>query len=131
MLIWRRPLLLTGAFDDEQVGLDADWRPDMDVFELPQEYLLRLSLPGARPEDVEVTVVGRTMTVSGVRQPPVPDGAAVHLIESSWGRFGRRVRLPASSDISGIRTEMSDGQLVVRVPKAPPASLRVTIRAGR
>ena len=33
MLIWRRPLRLTGPFEDEQIGLDVDWRPDLDVFE--------------------------------------------------------------------------------------------------
>src|SRR2546423_12999483 len=126
MLIWRRPLL-SGSFEDEQIGLEVDWRPDLDVFELPQEFLLRLSLPGVRPEDVDVTVVGRTMTVSGVRQFPIPDGAVAHLIESPRGRFERRVRLPANADLSGIRTEMADGQLLVRVAKAPPRSLTVTI----
>jgi HSP20 family molecular chaperone IbpA len=84
-----------------------------------------------RPEDVEVTVTGRTMAVSGVRHLLVPDGAVVHLLESTRGHFERRVRLPANSDLSRIRTEMADGQLLVGVPKAPPQSLRVTIRAGR
>jgi HSP20 family protein len=131
MLIWRRPPLLTGSFEDDRVGLDVGWRPDLDVFELPTEFLLFLSLPGVRPEDVDVTVSGRTMTVSGSRQPPIPENAVAHLIESTRGRFERRVRLPASSDISRIRTEMADGQLLVRLPKAPPQSLKVTIRTGR
>jgi HSP20 family protein len=131
VLIWRRPPLLTGSFEDERAGLEVDWRPDLDVFELPVEFLLFLSLPGVRPEDVDVTVVGQTMTVSGVRQPRIPENAVAHLIESTRGRFERRVRLPPNSDISRIRTEMADGQLLVRLPKAPPQTRRVTIRAGR
>ena len=33
--------------------------------------------------------------------------------------------------LSGIRTQMAEGQLVVRVPKVPPRSMRVAIRTGR
>jgi HSP20 family protein len=131
MLIWRRAPLLTGSFEDEQIGAEVDWRPDLDVFELPDEFRLCVSLPGVRPEDVEVTVVGRRMTVAGVRRSPFPDGAVAHLIESARGRFERRVRLSANSDISSIRTEMADGQLLVRIPKAPSRSLTVTVRTGR
>lgn len=126
MLIWRRSLLASGTFEEEQTGLEVTWRPDMDVFELPDEYLLSLSLPGVAARDVDVTLNGSTMVVSGERKLPVPAGAVAHLIESSPGRFERRVRLPANADVGNLRMQMSDGQLRLRVPKAAPRSVRVS-----
>ena len=131
MLIWRRPPLLSGSFEEPETSLDVDWQPDMDVFELAGEFLFCLSLPGVRPRDVDVTVVGRTMVVSGVRRPVAQDGAVAHLIESPRGRFGRRIRPPAESRVGGIRTEMADGQLLVRLPKAAPRPMKITVRTGR
>jgi HSP20 family protein len=131
MLIWRRPPLLTGAFDDPQGALEADWQPDLDVFELAHEFVLCLSLPGVRPREVDVSVVGRVMVVSGVRRPVVPEGAIAHLIEAPRGSFGRRIRLPAESRGTGIRTEMADGQLLIRVPKIAPRSMKISVRTGR
>src|SRR2546427_54485 len=57
MLIWRRPPLLSGLFEDTDSDLDLDWRPDLDVFELADEFLLSVSLPGVHARDVEIIVV--------------------------------------------------------------------------
>jgi HSP20 family protein len=117
MLIWRRSPLSSGSFEEEQTGLELTWRPEMDVFELRDEYLLSLSLPGVRAEDVEVTVTGGTLLISGERRLAVQDGAVAHLIESSAGRFKRPVRLPPNADIERISSELVDGQLKIHVPK--------------
>ncbi len=117
MLIWRRSILPRGAFEEQSTGLELTWRPDLDVFELTDEYLLCLSLPGVRADDVDVTSMGRTLVVSGERSQAIPDGAVVHLIESSKGRFARQIRLPADADVDRIRVEIGDGELKVHVPK--------------
>jgi HSP20 family protein len=131
MLIWRRPPLLSGAFDDPQAALEADWQPDLDVFEVAHEFVLCLSLPGVRRRDVDITVVGRVMVVSGVRRPVIPDGAIAHLIEAPRGTFARRIRLPADSRVTGIRTQKADGQLLFRVPKIAPRAMKISVRTGR
>ena len=131
MLIWGRSPLLRAYFEEERSGPEVDWRPDLDVFELPQEFVFSLSLPGLRSEDVDVTVLGGTMTISGERKVSVPEHAVAHLIESPRGSFMRRVQLPANSEMSGIRLQMGDGQLLVHVPKAPPRSVRVPITRVR
>jgi HSP20 family protein len=120
LLILHRSPLPIGPFEEERTGLELTWRPDMDVFELPAEFLLRVALPGVRPDDVAATVAGKTLVISGERRLAFPEGAIAHLIELTGGRFERRVRLPDSADASGIRMEMADGQLLVRVPKAEP-----------
>jgi len=127
MLIWGRSPLLSAYFEEERSGPEVDWRPDLDVFELPQEFVFSMSLPGVDSGDVDVSVLGGTMTVSGQRKVGVPEHAVAHVIESPRGRFMRRLRLPANSEVSGIRLQMADGQLLIHVPKAPPRSVRVPV----
>lgn len=130
MLVWRRSLLPSGSFEEEHTGLEVSWRPEMDVFELPDQFLLSLSLPGVRTEDVDVTVVGHRLVVSGERTLAIPDGAVTHLIESNTGRFERRVRLPANADVARMAIEMSDGVLWVHVPKMEPRSVKISVPEG-
>lgn len=131
MLIWGRSPVLSAYFEEERSGPEIDWRPDLDVFELPQEFVFSLSLPGVDSGDLDVAVLGGTMTVSGERKVGVPEHAVAHLIESPRGRFLRRLRLPANSEVSGIRLQMADGQLLIHVPKAPPRSVRVPVTRVR
>ncbi len=126
-LIWRRSILASGSFGHEETGLEVTWRPEMDVFELPGEYYLWLSLPGIGPEDVEVTLTGKTLTVSGHRTIPVPEGAIAHLIESRVGRFERKIRVPADADVQDVRTEVVHGRLLVKLRKALLRTVRVSI----
>jgi HSP20 family protein len=131
MLIWRRSQLPRGSFEEEHAGLEVAWEPEMDVFELPDEFLLMLCLPGVRAEDLEMALVGRTLVVSGERKLRIPEVAVAHLIESNTGRFERRIRLPANVDAGSLRTEMVDGQLHVSLRKQSPArTVRVSVQAG-
>jgi HSP20 family protein len=131
MLVRRWPPLPANAFEADPAGTDVDWRPDMDVFELPEEFLVILSLPGVRVQDVDVTVFRKIMTIAGTRRPAIPPGAIAHLIESTRGRFERRIRLPAATDVAGIQTTLADGELQVRVRKAAPQTRRIAIASDR
>jgi HSP20 family protein len=131
VLIWHRLPLRSGLFDEEPHAVQVHWQPDLDIFELPDRFLLAFALPGVGAADVEVTVLGRTLVVSGERRLDIPRGALAHRIESSRGRFERSVRLPAGSDLSGIRTEIAEGQLLISIHRTDPESpRRVPIRTG-
>lgn len=128
MLMWRRQPLQAGLFADEPSPRhDVDWTPDLDIFEGPNEFLLVLSVPGVGPEDLDVSVQGRTVTISGRRTLSLPPKVAAHLLESPRGRFERRIRFPANCDMEGIGTTLRDGQLVIRVPKATSVAVRVPV----
>ena len=117
MLILHRTLFPCGSFEEDQTGVEIRWRPELDVFELPGEYLLSVSLPGVTRKDAEGTVTGSTVVVSVTRRAPLSQPARAHLLESRRGRFERRVRLPANAAPSGIQVEMEEGEMVIRVPK--------------
>ncbi len=129
MLIWKRQPVQAGGFTDEVTGPEVEWQPALDIYETTDEYLLVLSVPGVRPDDVEAVVAGGTLVVSGRRALPLPVDAAAHLIEAPRGYFERRIRLPGSSDLTALRTELEYGELVIHVPKAKQPPIRIRVRA--
>ena len=119
MLMWRRQPLRAGNFADETgPSLDADWSPALDILESAEEFLLVLSVPGVRPDDLELAVSGRIVTVAGHRDIHLTEGFTAHLLESPQGRFLRRIRFPLNRDMEAIGTNLRDGQLVIRVSKS-------------
>jgi len=44
----------------------VEWaQPSLDVYQTPKEVIVKASLPGVKPEDVEVTIAGDTLTIKG------------------------------------------------------------------
>ncbi|TMC12024.1 MAG: Hsp20/alpha crystallin family protein [Chloroflexi bacterium] len=116
-----------GSFEDEPVGPDVEWQPALDIYEATDSFLLVFALPGVRPQDVEAMLVSRSFVVTGTRHVPLPAGVRAHLIESARGYFERRVRLPGNADLTGLRTELTNGQLLVEIPKRRTGTVRVRV----
>lgn len=95
----------------------AVWEPPVDVFEDEHEVMVIIALPGVAPDAVEISVEGGVL---GVRaQGPVPfttSRAAVHQLEIPYGRFERRVALPAGAFANASR-EARNGLVIVRLRK--------------
>lgn len=98
------------------------WCPALDVEDTADAVLLHAELPGVGAEDVEVSVDGRTLLIRGDRAF-YPDRAqeGFRRIERAFGRFDRRVRLPADADVDQIDAAFEHGVLTVTVPKLAAA----------
>jgi HSP20 family protein len=118
-----------GSFADEPVGPNVEWQPALDVYESADSFLLVFALPGVRADDVEAMVEDRSFVVTGTRHVPLPEGVRAHLIESARGYFERRIRLPGNVDLTGLRTELTNGQLLVQAPKRRTGPIRVRVTA--
>ncbi len=93
------------------------WEPPVDVFEDRNEIVIVVALPGVTPERTEVTVESRTLVIRAesrilFRTP----GCEIRRLEIPYGRFERRIALPAVQTESG-RREWSDGCLVLSFRK--------------
>jgi HSP20 family protein len=80
-------------------------------------YRVLIELPGFEREETDVSVVGRTLTVSGKRarfEPPA--GGRMLRSERPWGDFALNVRLPSDVDAVAVVAQMRDGVLDVRLP---------------
>jgi len=118
---------LAGAFFNENRETeDENFKPEADVFDTETAYVVHLSLPGAKKEDVGCSwdPEKSELTVSGVVYRPGDEEflQTLALDERKVGAFERKVRLgsranPAQVDIDGITAKLEDGILRVEVPK--------------
>ena len=90
----------------------ANWEPPIDMFESEQGLTVIAALPGVDPADLSVSLEPGLLTVAGVRrQPASAHGAAIRRLEIPYGRFERRVRLPAARRWEVERSSLENGCL--------------------
>lgn len=100
---------------------DLGLKPDFPRSELKIDddaFRALVELPGMRREDIDVSVTGRALRISGNRprfEPP--SGGRVIRSERPTGRFDLNVHLPAEIDTLGVTARMREGVLEVRLPK--------------
>ncbi|KAI1213935.1 HSP20-like chaperone [Annulohypoxylon truncatum] len=100
--------------------------PPVDVFNTDKAYILHVSLPGAKKEDVGVSWDGEKVNIAGVVHRP-GDEEFISCLTSSErkvGMFERSIKLPPPGsnekeevDGIGITAKMENGILIVTVPK--------------
>lgn len=72
------------------------WQPPVDVLESERELTIMTALPGVEPAEIKVALEGDQLVVTGVRRlPAAARGMAIHRLEIPYGRFERRIALPA------------------------------------
>jgi HSP20 family protein len=102
----------------------------MDVYATDDDFVLEANLPGVKPEEVDITVEGNTLTVSGETQSSrKEDEGATILQEIRRGRFTRTVTLPAGLEPDKAKATFEDGVLTLRIPKAEqvkPRQIKIT-----
>ncbi len=72
------------------------WEPPVDLYEHENELRLLVALPGVTPPQLEVVLAPGLIVVRGERSLPTNSRrAAIHRLEIPYGRFERRIALPA------------------------------------
>ena len=115
-------LLRLDPFRSERGWLSeaAEFAPRFDVKETKDAYLIKADLPGLADKDVEISVTGNVLTVSGQREDERQDeGDRYYMTERSYGRFTRSLSLPDGADAENVKADLKDGVLSVKVPKRP------------
>jgi len=113
-------------FDSFFRGLDKPFSlfgerawPAIDVAEKDEAILVRAEVPGCTPEDIDISVYGNTLTLSGEKKESrEANGDGFYHMESSYGSFRREIPLPAEVDADKIEAVVKDGILSVTLPKA-------------
>jgi HSP20 family protein len=105
----------------------------MNFYETSGEYLILLPMPGVKAEELDVQVVGNTVTLAGERARPEPVADELYRRQERWqGRWSRVIQLPARTDPAGVAASLEHGMLLVRIPKVaepPPRQFPVPVRA--
>jgi HSP20 family protein len=93
--------------------------PAIDVAEKEEAVLVRAEVPGMKPEDIDISVYGNTLTISGEKnEAKEGQGDGFYHVESCYGSFRREVMLPTEVDEARIEAVCKDGVLSVTLPKA-------------
>ena len=103
----------------------------IDVREDSEGYTVQMVVPGIAPEQIEVTVVGRTLTIKAEQADAAEQPESrQHLREFVVGRVARRIEFPLAVDGDAVVAQSAHGILTVRVPKsaaAQPKRIAVTV----
>ena len=104
----------------------------VDIYETPEAHVIRAYVPGVKPDEVEITIQGDTLTIHGAL-PVVEseDQTRWHHRELRVGGFSRTITLPEHVDSSKAEADFENGLLTLRVPKAEeskPRTIEVKVK---
>jgi len=104
----------------------------LDVSENEDAYLLKASLPGVDPNDIDVTYRDGVLTIKGeIREDQEVERDQYRIRERRWGSFSRSVQLPAAVKADEIEASYQNGILRLQIPKTEEVKpKRIQIKAG-
>ncbi|HEX3625438.1 MAG TPA: Hsp20/alpha crystallin family protein [Verrucomicrobiae bacterium] len=109
--LFEAPLARTAEF--------LGWTPAFDVYEEKDNYVVKAELPGMKREEINVSIQGRDLVISGERKSETKSQESeVHRAERYFGKFQRAVSLPVAVSAQGVQAEYKDGVLTVTLPKS-------------
>jgi HSP20 family protein len=107
----------------------------LDVEEGGDDFVVTTPIPGIKPEDVEISVLGNTLRIQAERREErreEGEGKRWLLREQRYGAFERVITLPSPVKPDQATAEFRDGVLTIALPKAEEAKeRRIPVRAGQ
>ncbi|MBI4413446.1 MAG: Hsp20/alpha crystallin family protein [candidate division NC10 bacterium] len=107
----------------EEEGIAAStWMPAVDIYETPDQVVMKAELPGLTREDIEINVRDNTLSLRGQRKFEKDVKEENYLrIERAYGSFQRSFTLPVTIQQDKIKAVFRDGVLELTLPKAEEA----------
>jgi HSP20 family protein len=104
------------------------WRLPLDAYVTANEIVVLANMPGVKPEAVEITLEGDTLTIKGER--PAPLGNVDYVMqERTFGKFQRTLNINIPVDADKAEARYENGLLTLTIPKAEavrPKTIQVT-----
>lgn len=128
-------MLPTGALESRFPRLAAameGWMPAVDVSENDDQVVVRAEIPGVTARDLDVTISGTTLTVSGKKEErEETEQEDFFRSERRFGAFRRTIELPETIDADRINAECENGVVTIRIAKQPgQRSRRVEVKSS-
>ena len=129
---YRERMILRNAMDrlvdsnqfEALSGQPRNWGLALDVSENEDEFVVKASVPGVNPEDIEITYDNKVLTIKGMVKEETEEeveGRRYHLRERRYGNFCRSLSLPTTIDASAIEAVYESGVLNLSLPKTEEA----------
>ena len=115
--------LMTLAFGAPAAAIvDMPWAPSADLSETDDAYIVQVDVPGARKDQIEIQLQDRELVITG--EIPESNRGRRHRSSRRTGQFELRTYLPGDVNPDAVKAELSDGVLMVTVPKSAAAKPR-------
>ena len=93
--------------------------PALNVWTKEDAVNVTAEVPGVSPQDIDISVIGETLTLSGTRHPDeLKEGARYHRQERGYGGFTRSIQLPFPVNVGKVEASFHDGVLNIALPRA-------------
>lgn len=117
---------------------DEDWLADyegqlnIDMFQTKDNVIIKSTIAGVRPEDIDITVANDMVSIKGTRHKEETISNDDYFYqECYWGSFSRSVIVPVDVESESIEADLKDGILTIIIPKAAKAKTRkVKVRSS-
>jgi HSP20 family protein len=92
----------------------------VDLSETKDSFFVEATLPGVKPEDLDITLQDSVLTITGeVRQEhSAGEKPNYHRVERRYGRMARAISLPTQVQADKISAHLEHGVLRLEIPKA-------------
>jgi len=100
----------------------AGFAPTFEIKETKDGYSFKADVPGVKESDINVTVTGNRLAVSGKREAEKQEQTdTYYTYERTYGDFTRAFTLPEGVDMNSVRADLKDGVLTLSIKKLPEA----------
>jgi HSP20 family protein len=109
-----------------------DWSIALDVAENDDAYMVKATVPGINPDDIEIVLEDDVLSLKGeiLRDEEVED-MKYHVRERRYGSFSRSIRFPTTVNGDAVEATYNNGILSLNIPKAEAVKpKRITINAS-
>ncbi len=104
---------------------DAEGQLTIDVYQTEMEIVIKSTIAGVKPEDLDVTINNDMVTIKGERRnEEVVDNGNYYYQECYWGGFSRSVLLPVDVIPDKADASLKNGILTIRLPKADTTKVK-------
>ena len=111
-----------GAQEAQRRTHATAWVPTTDIFAEGNDLVIRCELAGVEREDIDIELIGDTLTISGERRSELSKEVHFYTRERSFGHFRRSMNLPEGIDDDDVSASFVDGMLQVTVRGAAAAA---------
>ena len=110
--------------------LEKDWNPPLDLMETKSSLLAEIELPGINPDNIDISITADVLTFTGEKTNEAEDkGKTYHLVERTYGKFSRSIRLPTTVNPDQVEARYKDGVLRITLGKTEAAkSKRIEVK---
>ncbi|MDH5505916.1 MAG: Hsp20/alpha crystallin family protein [Anaerolineae bacterium] len=111
--------IFNDVFSQPLGRLEGSGTPLVDLYHTDDEIVVKVTMPGVDPQDVDVQIQGDLLTIRGeVKQEEESEPANYHLRERRYSAFARSIRLPVAVSADKSKAEVKNGVLSLTLPKA-------------